>query len=99
LSRAHHVDDSIQHERKVVNLTVAILCVFYARVEVQTRTSVDVVAHDNLLACLVLGRDVIGGESVGTILASPGQSSLQTLEGARNVPLGSAKITKETLAG
>jgi hypothetical protein len=34
LSRAHHVDDSIQHESQVVNLAVAILCVLLARVEV-----------------------------------------------------------------
>lgn len=99
LSRAHHVDDSIQHERKMVNLAVAVLCVLLARIEVQTRASVDIVTHDHLLARLVLRRNVIGGESVGTILASPRESSLQTLEGAGNVPLGSAKVTEKTLAG
>lgn len=98
LSRAHHVDDSIQHESQVVNLAVAVLCVLLARVEVQTGASIDVVAHDNLFTRLILRRNVIGGECVSTILASPGQSSLQTLEGTRNIPFGSAEVAKETFA-
>lgn len=99
LSRAHHVDDSIQHESQVVNLAVAVLCVLLARVEVQTGTSIDVVAHNNLLTRLVLGRNVIRGEGVSTVLTSPGQSPLQTLESTRDIPLGSAKVSEETLAG
>jgi hypothetical protein len=98
LSRTHHINDSVQHESKMVDLAVAVLCVLLARVEVQTGASMDVVAHDDLLARLVLGRNVISSESVGTILASPGQSSLQTLKGTRDVPLGSAKVAKKTLA-
>ena len=99
MSRTHHVDDSIQHESQMVDLAVAVLCVLLARLEVQTGTSIDVVAHDDLLTRLVLGRDVIGGEGVSTVFASPRQSSLQTLDGAGDVPLGSAKVAEETLAG
>jgi hypothetical protein len=99
LSRAHHVDDSIQHESEVVDLAVAVLCVLLARVKVQTGTSIDVVAHDNLFTRLILGRNIISGEGVSAILASPGQSSLQALEGTGNIPLGSAEVAKETLAG
>ena len=71
LSRTHHVNDSIQHEREVVNLAIAVLCVLLAGVEIQTRASIDVVTHDDLLSCLVLGRDVVGGEGISTVFTSP----------------------------
>jgi hypothetical protein len=99
LSRAHHVNNSIQHESKVVNLAVAVLRVLLARIEVQTWASIDIVAHDNLLTRLILRGNVISGEGVGTVFASPRERSLQALEGARDIPLSSAKIAKKTFAG
>lgn len=71
LTGTHHVNDSIEHEGQMVNLAVAVLCVLLARVQVQTGACIQVVSHDDLFARLVLGRNVVGGESVGTVLTSP----------------------------
>jgi len=58
---------------------------------------VDVVTLHDLFAGLILGRNVVGGECVGAIFASPGNGALKSLERVRDLPFGGTEISQEAL--
>lgn len=99
MAGTHHVDDSVKHVGEMVDLAIAVLGVLLARAQVQTRTSGCVETHDDLLARLVLGRDVVGCEGIGAIFAAPREGALEALEGIWDLPFGSTKIAEKAFTG
>lgn len=62
LARGHELDDALDHEDQVLRLAGADVRVLPSGVQVVAGPSFVVVAKQDLLARLVLGRDVVPGE-------------------------------------
>lgn len=99
LASRSHVDNAVKHEAQMVDLAVGHFGVLLARAEVQARAGVVVVTKDDLLASLVLRRDVIVRECVRTVLPAPAERRLQTAKGVWSLPFRCTEIAQETFAG
>ncbi len=98
-ARRHHVRDPLHHVEQVVNLARARIRVLSPRVEVLARPALLVEADNDLLARLLLRRNVLWRELVEAVFAAPRQRSLDSLGGVVDVPLGRAQVPKQTVAG
>jgi hypothetical protein len=62
LIRHHQVDNPLQHEDEMVDLSVAMRGVLSRGTQVQTRPTVIIEAEDGLFSRLILDRDIVRGE-------------------------------------
>ena len=98
LAGRHDVDDPLQHEDEVLHLPRARVRVLPARVQVVAHPPLLVVAQDDLLARLVLGRDVVRRQALDAVLAPPGQRLEQPFLGLLWLPLGRPQEAQQALA-
>lgn len=82
----------------MLDLARARVGVLASRVQVVAGAALLIEAENDLLARLVLGRDVVGGEGLDAVLAAPGQGLEETLLGVLEGPFGGAEVAEETLA-
>lgn len=95
----HHVDDALDHVEEVVDLARAGVGVLPPRVEVLARPGLLVEPDNDLLARLLLRRDVVGREGVEAVLAPPGERVAQPLLRLAHRPVGRAEVAQDALAG
>lgn len=93
----HHVDHPLHHVKQVMDLPRAGVRVLAARVEVLARPPLAIKAQDDLLARLLLGRDVVGCEVVDAVLAPPRQRRQQPLGRVVDRPLGRPQVTQQAV--
>jgi len=99
LPRIHHINDPIQHIHQMLNLPLALLRVLLARIEIQTRPRIVVVAQDHLFPRLVLGTDVFGRPGLDAVFFAPDQRVLKTSGRVGDVPGGCAEVAEKAFAG
>lgn len=99
LARGHQIDRPLQHKHQVLHLLVTPLRVLPGRVEIQARTTADVVAQEDLFAGGVLGGYVLGGVGFETVFVAPGKGGEKAFGGVVDGPSCSAEETKEAFAG
>lgn len=93
----HHVDDPLHHVEQVMDLPRATVRVLAARVEILARPPLAIEAQDDLLARLLLGRDVLGREVVDAVLAPPRQRRQQPLGRVVDRPLGRPQVAQQAV--
>jgi hypothetical protein len=99
LARRQQVQHALDHEDKVLDLARAGLRVLPGRVEVVAGAAPLVVAQEDLLARLVLGADVLGGQlRLDAVVAPPRERVEQPSLRALFVPFSCAQVPEEALA-
>lgn len=83
----------------MVNLSGAGVGVLPPWVQVLARPALLVEPDDDLLACLLLRRDVPGGEVVDAVLPSPGEGVEEALLGFLDGPVGGAEVAEDAFTG
>lgn len=96
-SSRHHIRHPLHHVKQVVNLARATIRILPSRIQILTRPPLLVEAHNDLLARLLLRRDVLGREVVDTILPSPGERVQEPLLGVLDGPVRGAEVAEDTV--
>lgn len=92
----HKLDNALEHEDEVLNLARRGLGVLAAGVQVMADAALLVVAQDNLLSSLVLGRDVIRGQLLDTVLSPPRKRAQDAFLSLLLIPFRCAQEAEKT---
>lgn len=91
----HKLDNALEHEDEMLDLARRGLGVLAAGVQVVADATLLVVAQDDLLAGLVLGRDMIRCQLVDAILSPPCERAENALLSFLLVPFSCAQVTEK----